>query len=695
MGGQVSGSLFKGSSRYLLLMSLVLLTAIQYPQIAASQTNPDHSHTDDVPSPLPTMKRPSKATDGDVDILLIMKEETESISRGLGNEQPISQAPSNVYIVTDEDIRHSGATDLPTLLRRIPGLEVIQMTGADFDVSMRGDNQLPANKLLVMIDGRSIYEDAYGSVFWTTLPITLPEIKRIEILKGPSSALYGFNAFDGVINIITKSPQEIKGTTIQVGAGERGTVRAAGIQAGVYDKIGYRFSVGHDQNQQWRSDALALRQNKVNLLTTYELSSSARLTIQGGFLGNNRFDGQIYEILNETTDKINSSYAYVSYDRPNFFIRGWWNQWTHDAEETVIPSLSKFLTITDPTGRIAQDRQRNTYNLDAQHTIEFAPTHRFTYGANYRFNQFDSNYVLGSSKDENRLGLYVQEEWRPHEQFSVVAGIRYDIHSQINPTISPRVTFLYMPNTEHTFRLTGAVAYRPPTIYESSIDSRGRIFPAGCPPACTTSFGTLLIGNNNLQAEQMISYDAGYQGWYFKHRLRARIDVFYNQISDLIEFTSPTPTNGGKADIYGGEAGLEFLATSWLTGFVNASYVDIGQNVPGTAKRGAPTWKANGGLRAELDNGLNGEAGIHYVSEATYPINAFFFTAQNFPGGQTAPDQRVGSYTLVNLRAGYQFWRNKAEVAISAFNAVNDKHKEHPLGDVIGSRVMGWLNLKF
>ena len=354
------------------------------------------------------------------------------------------------------------------------------------------------------------------------------------------------------------------------------------------------------------------------------------------------------------------------------------------------------MVITHPTGRIAQDRQRNTYNLDAQHTIEFAPAHRFTYGASYRYNHFDSNYVLGNSKDENRLGLYIQEEWRPNERFSVVAGVRYDIHSQINPTISPRVTFLYKPNADHTLRVTGAVAYRPPTISKSSIDSRGRIFPADCPPTCTVSSGTLLIGNNSLHAEQMISYDAGYQGWYLKHRLRARIDVFYNQVSDLISFNAPTPTNGGKADIYGGEAGLEFLATSWLTGFVNASYIDIGQSVPGTAKRGAPTWKANGGLRAELDNGLNGEVGVHYVSEATYPINALFFVAaQRFLGGQAAPDQRVENYTLVNLRAGYQFWRNKAEVAISALNAVNDKHREHPLGDVIGSRVMGWLTLKF
>src|SRR5437870_6570306 len=163
------------------------------------------------------------------------------------HDVPITQASGNVYVITDEDIRHSGATDIPTLLRRIPGMEVMQMTGADFDVSVRGNNQQAANKLLVLVDGRSIYEDAYGSVFWTLLPVTLPEIKRIEVLKGPASSIYGFNAFDGVINIITKSPAEMKGNTngtlLQVGGGEFGTIRAAAIQAGTYEKLGYRLSV--------------------------------------------------------------------------------------------------------------------------------------------------------------------------------------------------------------------------------------------------------------------------------------------------------------------------------------------------------------------------------------------------------------------------------------------------------------------
>ena len=159
-----------------------------------------------------------------------LQEETVSIA--IQHEQPISEAPSNVYVITDEDIRQSGAIDLPTVLRRIPGMEVIQMTGADFNVSVRGDNQLRANKLLVLVDGRSIYLDIQGEVLWKAIPVTLPEIKKIEVLKGPASALYGFNAFDGIINIITKSPDEIEGTTIQVAGGEFGTFLSTTIDAG-------------------------------------------------------------------------------------------------------------------------------------------------------------------------------------------------------------------------------------------------------------------------------------------------------------------------------------------------------------------------------------------------------------------------------------------------------------------------------
>src|SRR5439155_10257304 len=153
--------------------------------------------------------------------------------------------------------------------------------------------------------------------------------------------------------------------------------------------------------------------------------------------------------------------------------------------------------------------------------------------------------------------------------------------------------------------------------------------------------------------------------------------------------------------IYGGEAGVEFLATRWLSGFANYSYQEISQTLTGPAPRGAPRFKFNVGLRGEWDNGLNGEAALHHYGAATYPISSSFFAFA--PLGVVPPNPRVGSYNLLNLRGAYRFWQQQAaagymreaELAVSVFNALNDKHKEHPLGDTLSSRVMGWLTMRF
>ena len=127
------------------------------------------------------------------------------------------------------------------------------------------------------------------------------------------------------------------------------------------------------------------------------------------------------------------------------------------------------------------------------------------------------------------------------------------------------------------------------------------------------------------------------------------------------------------------ELGMEFLATPWLSGFVNGAYVTIGQTIRGINERAAPQWKINGGLRLLSDWGLSGEALVHYVGPTNNIPMASAFT-NLAPLGAITPDDRVGSYTLLNLRGAYSFWGDKAEAAISVFNALNDRHREHPLG---------------
>jgi len=642
------------------------------------------------------------------DLELLKEEETVSIASRY--EQPISQAPSNVYVVTDEDIRQSGATDLPTVLRRIPGLEVMQMTGADFNVSARGDNQPFANKMLVMVDGRSIYLDVQGNVFWKSLPITLPEIKRIEVLKGPASAMYGFNAFDGVINIITKSPEEMKGTTLQFGGGEQVTMSSAAVQAGTVGKFGYRLSIGRDQTQQWRDgDALAFRSHKFNVQTDYALSSTSKLQLSGGVVESNRYDGQVGEV---TSNSVRPSFSYANavYEHGAFLIRAWWSGYTDHATITPLPQLANILSVTDRNGVSTNPFSGNTYNVDVQHALNLGATNRLLYGANYRHNSLSSPAIDQFSR-ENRLGLFLQDEWRATAAITIVAGLRYDLHTQINGTWSPRLAILYQPVEGHTFHLSGSAAYRPPTLFESHQDQRvTTTIPTGLPFPSSISSTVPVTGATGLAPEQISSYEAGYQGWYWKHRLRIRADLFYNHISDLIgsrplaNGASAFVNDPGSADIYGGEAGIEFLASRWLSGFANYAYEEIGQSFSGTVRRGAPRSKVSAGVRTEWENGLSGEVSYYYVGAATYPIAQSFSLLANIPTtGVTTPGDRVGSYNLLNLRAGYRFWQQKAsagymrdaEVAVSVFNALNDEHKEHPLGDLIGRRVMGWLTLRF
>jgi iron complex outermembrane receptor protein len=631
-----------------------------------------------------------------------MKEE-ETVSIASRYEQPISQAPSNVYVITDEDIRHSGATDIPTVLRRVPGLDIMQVTGADFNVSARGDNQLGANKMLVLVDGRSIYTDTQGVVLWKMIPVTLPEIKRIEVLKGPASSVYGFNAFDGIINIITKSPEEMKGTTLQFGGGEFDTISSAAIHAEKIGKFGYRLSAGHDQTAQWHDrNALSFRSNKFNLQTEYDLSSQSKLKVSGGLVDSNRFEGPALELTTSQATPA-QGYAHVVYERPNFFIRGFWNHYTSVSNAMTNPILTPFFLSTDRAGNRLSSTTADTYNLEAQHSVEIGSGHRLTYGANFRHNALSNNLISQFSR-EDRLGVYVQGEWLLFPSLSLVTGARYDLNTFINPTISPRVALVYHIIPEHTLRAALSVAYRPPTLFETNLDARSQVTLG---PFNST---TIVTPSPNLSSEQIVSYELGYQGWYLQHRLRVRADLFFNHLSDLINFRGTTPgfagavNDPGQADIYGGEAGIEFLATSWLSGFANYAYEQIGQSFTDTTRRGAPRSKVNAGIRGEWDNGLNGEVAYHYIGGATYPI-AGSFTAFSpfFQPGVTVPSTRVGSYNLLNLRVGYKFWQQKAEagymrdaeVALSAFSALNDKHNEHPLADTIGSRVMGWLTVRY
>ena len=531
------------------------------------------------------------------DEALYLKEETVSIASRY--EQPISHAPSDVYVITDEDIRNSGATDIPTLLRQVPGMEVMQTNAVDFNVSVRGNNQLSSNKLLVLVDGRSIYIDQSGTVFWKQLPVSLLEIKRIEVLKGPASAVYGFNAFDGVVSIITKSPDEMKGTTLQVAGGEVGTLLTNAVHAGTTGNWSYRMAAGHEQAQRWSNrDAPALNGQRIGGIAEYRFSGDGKFRAEAGLTRSNPYN----DILNQTAtgeNHFSQTYALVSYEQSGLLIRGWWNGLFSETNSRRLSPLIPLLTLTDRLGRTDADHSLNTYDVETRY--RFSPFEALTLnaGANFRHIIHSSN-ILTDRMAENRLGLYAQGDWLVLPSLEASAGLRYDLDTFITPTLSPRGALVYHVNADHAFRLSGAIAYRPPTAIEVGLNQINAVTLPGFPPIPSS-----ILGSTDVNPEQIASYELGYQGWWWEHRLRTRATGFYNHISDLIAFRTVSnvplntvrPLNGGVADIYGGEIGVEVLMTSWLSGFANYAYQEVGQSSTGFSRRGFPHHKVNAGLR--------------------------------------------------------------------------------------------------
>lgn len=653
----------------------------------------------DTSVPLP---RTSSSVDQELqDEALYLKEETVSIASRY--EQPISRAPSDVYVLTDKDIAHSGVTDIPTLLRRVPGMEVMQTSAVDFNVSVRGNNQLAANKLLVLVDGRSIYIDQAGIVFWKQLPVTLTEIKRIEVLKGPASAVYGFNAFDGVVNIITKLPEEMKGTTLQVAGGQLGTLLTTVVQAGTLGKWGYRISGGHEQNQQWSDhSSAALNGQRIGGVAEYYLNSTGKIRAEAGLSRSDPYNGIVTEV-STGHNQLSQTYGLISYEQDGLLVRGWWNGLFSDTTAHVHPPLSQVFAITDRLGRTDQEYSLNTYDFETRYRFNPYQTLQVNLGTNFRHIISSSNF-LTNRITENRLGLFAQGDWFVFPSLEVSAGLRYDLDSFIDPALSPRGSLVYHLNSNHAFRISSSIAYRPPTTNEVGLNILNVLTLPGSP-----SMTAAAMGFTEVRPEHMISHEVGYQGWWWEHRLRTRVTGFFNHISDLIAFRNPTniptttarPFNGRVADVYGGEAGVEVLMTSWLSGFANYAYQEVGQSSSGFSRRGFPHHKINAGLRVTWSP-FTGEILYHHVGDASFPLaDAFRNLAVFFPGGTVVPQEQVPSYHLLNLRLGYLLWRHQsgdqireAELAVSVFNALNDVHREHPLGDLLGTRVMGWLTVK-
>jgi iron complex outermembrane recepter protein len=608
--------------------------------------------------------------------------------------QNISEAPAAMSVVTAEDIRQSGAISLSEALEMVVGVH-LGYTSSVFQAAggIRGFHKLPANKIVLLIDGVPWSFEMYDVPGLNQIPIALEEIEKIEVMRGPGSSLYGANAMFGVINVITKKPETTQGTLFSVTAGEHDTLIGTMMHGGAVDeKLFYRITMGWNQTDNhdyiaWSSDP-GQEYWKINTSLDYLINDNSSVSLFAGYLDPNQQD-----VIVESTGPVDQSGA----DTFRTVL-------TYKAKDPNV-TVKAHLKDTDwgagySFGEKSLNFKMGTRGVEFQHKWKPFTKDTLVWGGN-----FDQKYAEGpsiSGKHTHDLpGIFFDNTFDVTDQISLNTGLRCDKHPNTDYTASHRVSLLYAPHTSHNFRLTWGTSYRNPDFVESYYS---RMSPYG--------EGAYLhvFGQQDIDPEKADTYELGYYG-QLSEKCVFSVNLFYSELEDFIYFVQdgdpyfdeelnaiviPVPfKNIGDAEQYGAEVELNYQITRWLNGIINYSYSD--QNEKDDQIRElldmTPQHMANGQLRARFDNGISANASVHYKDVTEW--REYLWAS---PEGDTMAGGRADSYIYANLRLGYEFALsgNDAEVGVAAFNVFNTKFDDFPLSTSdVTRRVTGSFLIHF
>jgi outer membrane cobalamin receptor len=654
----------------------------------------------------------------------------ETVVTASRTQQSPLDAPDSTSIITEQDIRLSGITKIPELLRRLAGIDIMETTGAQTEVSMRGFNQRLSNKVLVLVDGRSVYTDLLGATLWEGLPIGVEDIERIEVVRGPGSALYGADAFNGVINIISKAPGE-GGNGVNVGYGDHNAGHGGIWTSGRAGELAYRLSAGYDYLPRWSREVppgcadcntfvsdqdTSGRATRINAEINRRFGDDVTVGVYGGY---NQSLIEILAVGPINDDVISGDQTQLAaYAKGKHFeLRSFW---THTGGTSGLNSATIGQSLL-PT-----IYETNVVDAEAQYIAQFETgrgvVHDLHIGAEYRLKEVSWSYLV-SDETENHAGLFVHDAVKIGRQLAIVGDYRADYVPYLSRIVqSPRGSILFHPSDKSTVRGIVATAFRTPNFLESYI---------GLPVQLPAPGATLEAPRVQplIQPEQIFTTELGYlnsESEYFTFDSA----FFYNHANDLIEVRPNTPitvadlTNpnqpsglneqngtyplysGGfenqcqRYNVYGAELGVRTFPVEGLDVYANYTAMKVEQdNSHCTAEQEAllandartSANKINAGVQLRTKLGIDGEVDVHYVSPQDWAEQITDVAKQRID----YQSFHLDAYTLLNARIGYRFLRNRAEVSGVAFNLLDDKHREHPFGQIIDRRLMAFLSYKF
>ena len=605
--------------------------------------------------PPSTLKKLSVEELADIDVT--------SVSR---YPEKVSEAAAAVAVLTSEDIERSGVTTIPDALRLVPGLDVAQVDSHTWAISSRGFNDTFANKLLVLIDGRTVYTPLFSGVFWDVQDTLLEDIDRIEVVRGPGATLWGANAVDGVINVITKSARDTQGLFVSTGGGteERDFFNVRyGVKidddtfARVYFKYFDRDSSvlpdGTDTHDAWNMARGGFRFDS-------EPSSENSFTLQGDIYNGN--EDEIYSVPTMLPPFATTIVSTDQVSGGNLLGR-----WTHTFAPDSQLTLQAYYDRTERETPIFGER-RDTGDIDLQDRFDWGDRQKIIWGLGYRITHADiKNSVNVSMFPTNRtLNLYsafVQDEILiVPDRLHLTLGSKFEHNDFTGFEIQPSARALWTPGHAQTIWGSISRAVRTPSEAETDI----RLNPAGAPPGFAT-----IHGNPDMESEKLIAYELGYRVQPID-QLKLDLTGFYNDYDDLRTLEPRRPALDLSSLIenreFGETDGVEVSATAQVT----------------------RQWRMQGSY-SYWEARLHREPGSHDTStkmtdEESSPHNQFFIRSLLDVGWNiqfdstlryvdVLPAPKIPSYLTLDLRLAWSP-RKDFEVSIVGRNLVDDRHLE-------------------
>ena len=425
--------------------------------------------------------------------------------------QTLSQVASAIFVITQEDIRNSGATNIPDLLRMVPGLEVGQINSNPWAVSARGFNGRYSNELLVLMDGRTVYIPSFGGVYWDVFDLPLEDIERIEVIRGPGGSIWGANAVNGVVNVITKKADVTQGAMVVAGGGNLDQGFATlqyGGSAGrethyrVYSKY-FNQSRLPGETQQNGGDQWRVLRNGFRLDSN--LSSKDTLTVQGDLY--NGQESQLQPILPSVTSPTRQIFQGLT-DVDGGFVQAVWNRnYANGSDTSLSASFDRFARLD-----ILPER-RNTAALDFQYHFAWGHRQDIVVGANDRYSSSVTRGSLAVSFNPadlatNLFGAFLQDQIAiVQNRLHLTIGAKLEHNYYTGFGLMPSARFVWTLNPHQA--LWGAVsrALQTPSENEASI----RINLGGFPGPGGTPELEAIVGNRSFEDTGLIAYELGYR----------------------------------------------------------------------------------------------------------------------------------------------------------------------------------------